>query len=55
MRDPTKLVARKPGLNQNHALADPAKAGDMGSDPASGNDADGAASDGAAAPGAVQG
>ncbi|WP_215260787.1 cell division protein FtsQ/DivIB, partial [Escherichia coli] len=21
MRDPTKLVARKPGLNQNHALA----------------------------------
>ncbi|MET4896432.1 FtsQ-type POTRA domain-containing protein [Sphingomonadaceae bacterium jetA1] len=27
MRDPAKLVARKPGLNQNHALADPAKAG----------------------------
>jgi cell division protein FtsQ len=27
MRDPTKLVARKPGLNQNHALAEPAQAG----------------------------
>ncbi len=24
MRDPAKLVARKPGLNQNHALAEPA-------------------------------
>ncbi len=60
MRDPAKLVARKPGLNQNHALADPAKAGDAAGDPASGNDAGGndaggAASEGAAAPGAVQG
>ena len=27
MRDPDKLVARKPGLNQNHALADPAELG----------------------------
>jgi len=39
MRDPAKLVARKPGMNQNHALADPAKVGDgtepaqVGSDP----------------------
>ena len=28
MRDPAKLVARKPGLNQNHALAEPAQAGE---------------------------
>jgi cell division protein FtsQ len=27
MRDPEKLVARKPGMNQNHALADPAESG----------------------------
>jgi len=27
MRDPAKLVARKPGMNQNHALADPAQVG----------------------------
>ncbi|SFP73654.1 cell division protein FtsQ/DivIB [Sphingomonas rubra] len=27
MRDPSKLVARKPGMNQNHALADPALTG----------------------------
>ncbi|MEG3090953.1 cell division protein FtsQ/DivIB [Sphingomonas sp. PB1R3] len=27
MRDPAKLVARRPGLNQNHALAEPAQAG----------------------------
>ena len=27
MRDPAKLVARKPGLNQNHALAEPAVQG----------------------------
>ena len=27
MRDPAKLVARKPGLNQNHALAEPARIG----------------------------
>jgi len=27
MRDPAKLVARKPGMNQNHALADPAENG----------------------------
>jgi cell division protein FtsQ len=25
MRDPAKLVARKPGMNQNHALAEPAQ------------------------------
>jgi cell division protein FtsQ len=28
MRDTTKLVARKPGMNQNHALADPAETGE---------------------------
>jgi cell division protein FtsQ len=27
MRDPAKLVARKPGMNQNHALAEPAEIG----------------------------
>ncbi len=27
MRDPAKLVARKPGMNQNHALAEPALVG----------------------------
>ncbi|MBJ6120641.1 cell division protein FtsQ/DivIB [Sphingomonas mollis] len=27
MRDPAKLVARKPGIDQNHALADPSDAG----------------------------
>lgn len=27
MRDPAKLVARRPGMNQNHALADPAETG----------------------------
>ena len=32
MRDPAKLVARKPGMNQDRALADPAAAG--GADPA---------------------
>ena len=26
LRDPTKLVARKPGIDQNHALAEPAQA-----------------------------
>lgn len=40
MRDPTKLVARKPGMNQNHALADPTAAGgarpaEIGGEPAS--------------------
>lgn len=30
MRDSSKLVARKPGMNQNHALAEPAESGGMG-------------------------
>lgn len=30
MRDPAKLVARKPGMNQNHALAEPAESGGVG-------------------------
>jgi cell division protein FtsQ len=38
MRDPSKLVARKPGMNQNHALADPAEAGVA--DPAPADEAD---------------
>ena len=46
MRDPAKLVARRPGLNQNHALADPAKAGGMAGDVGPGNGADAAAVDG---------
>ncbi|MDP1025636.1 cell division protein FtsQ/DivIB [Sphingomonas sp. KR1UV-12] len=41
MRDPAKLVARKPGLNQNHALAEPAQIG-AGAEPATtGNGAPG--------------
>ena len=47
MRDPTKLVARKPGLNQNHALADPAKAGGTAGETAPGNGADETTAEGA--------
>ncbi len=53
MRDPAKLVARKPGMNQNHALADPATIGPAGTPAGTDGPADGDGN--AAAPTGVAG